>query len=50
MKVKGCSELAHDPEAAIKFVAELPYMHSLCIGIRYLDEIEQNVRILEGEA
>lgn len=47
MKVMGCGTLAHDPEVAISFVAKLPYVHSLCIGMRTLAEIDQNVRLLE---
>ena len=49
MKVMGCGVLAQNPKAAIKFVDDLPFVHSLCIGMRCLDEIEQNVRILERE-
>jgi aryl-alcohol dehydrogenase-like predicted oxidoreductase len=50
MKVMGCGVLAQDPQDAIRFVDDLPYVHSLCIGMRSLAEIEQNVRIIEGEA
>ncbi len=46
MKVMGCGTFADDPEAAISFVARLPYVHSLCIGMRSLSEIDQNVRLL----
>ena len=49
MKVMGCGMLAHDPDTAIRFVDGLPFVHSLCIGMRSLDEIEQNVQIIEGE-
>jgi aryl-alcohol dehydrogenase-like predicted oxidoreductase len=48
MKVMGCGTLAHDSEAAISFVAKLPYVHSLCIGMRSAAEIDQNVRLLES--
>jgi aryl-alcohol dehydrogenase-like predicted oxidoreductase len=47
MKVMGCGTLAQDPKAAISFVADLPYVHSLCIGMRTRTEIDQNVRLLE---
>jgi predicted aldo/keto reductase-like oxidoreductase len=47
MKVMGCGTLADDPKAAISFVARLPYVHSLCIGMRNLAEIDQNVSLLE---
>jgi len=48
MKVMGCGTLAHDPEAAISFVTKLPYVHSLCIGMRTRAEIDQNVRLIES--
>ena len=46
MKVMGCGTLAGDPETAISFAARLPYVHSLCIGMRSPAEIEQNVQLL----
>jgi aryl-alcohol dehydrogenase-like predicted oxidoreductase len=46
MKVMGCGTFADDPEAAISFVVRLPYVHSLCIGMRSLSAIDQNVRLL----
>ena len=46
MKVLGCGALAVDAKAAISFAARLPYVHSLCIGMRHLREIEDNVRLL----
>jgi aryl-alcohol dehydrogenase-like predicted oxidoreductase len=49
MKVMGCGTLAHDPKAAISFVAKLPYVHSLCIGMRSVAEIDQNVRLIESD-
>jgi len=45
MKVLGGGTLAN-PEAAIAFAARLPYLHSLCIGMRSPKEIEDNVRLL----
>jgi aryl-alcohol dehydrogenase-like predicted oxidoreductase len=42
MKVMGLGTLAHQPEEAIQHVARLPYVHSLCIGMRNRAEIEQN--------
>jgi aryl-alcohol dehydrogenase-like predicted oxidoreductase len=48
MKVMGCGTLAHDPDAAISFVARLPYVHSLCIGMRTQAEIDQNLRLIES--
>ena len=49
MKVMGLGTLADDPKAAISFVARLPYVHSLCIGMRSLSEIEQNARLVGCE-
>jgi aryl-alcohol dehydrogenase-like predicted oxidoreductase len=46
MKVMGCGVLTDDPAAAISHVANLPYVHSLCIGMRSRDEIDQNVEHL----
>jgi aryl-alcohol dehydrogenase-like predicted oxidoreductase len=46
MKVMGCDTLAGDPETAISFVDRLPFVHSLCVGMRSLVEIDQNVRLL----
>ena len=48
MKVMGCGTLAHDPKAAISFAAKLPYVHSLCIGMRNVSEIDENVRLIES--
>jgi uncharacterized protein len=48
MKVLGGGNLAADPAAAIGYAASLPYVHSLCIGMRSLDEIEQNVTLLRN--
>lgn len=39
--------LAPDPAPAIQFVASLPYVHSLCIGMRSLDEVRQNLTLLQ---
>jgi predicted aldo/keto reductase-like oxidoreductase len=46
MKVLGCGALSVDAKAAISFAARLPYVHSLCIGMRNLREIEDNIRLL----
>jgi len=50
MKVMGCGTLAHDPEAAISFVTKLTYVHSLCIGMRNVAEIDQNVRLIQSHS
>lgn len=46
MKVMGCGSLADHPEEAISYVARLPYVHSLCIGMRNQAEVQQNVELL----
>jgi len=46
MKVMGCGTLADDPEAAISFAARLSCVHSLCIGMHNLKEVEENLRLL----
>jgi aryl-alcohol dehydrogenase-like predicted oxidoreductase len=46
MKVMGCGTLAADPAAAISFVTRLACVHSLCIGMRDLNEIQDNIRLL----
>jgi hypothetical protein len=43
MKVMGCGAFADDPGAAISYAARLSYVHSLCIGMRNLQEVEENV-------
>jgi aryl-alcohol dehydrogenase-like predicted oxidoreductase len=47
MKVMGCGALASDPAQAIGFATRLPYVHSLCIGMRSLDEVRCNLALLE---
>ena len=46
MKVMGFGSYADRPKMAIAHVANLPYVHSLCIGMRSQAEIDQNVHIL----
>ena len=46
MKVMGCGSLADHPGAAISFAARLPYVHSLCIGMRSWAEVQQNIELL----
>jgi len=47
MKVLGRGDLASDPAEAIRFAARLPYVHSLCIGMRNLYEVRQNLAFLD---
>lgn len=48
MKVLGGGALTSDPAQAIGFVARLPSVHSLCIGMRTLDEVRHNLALLEA--
>jgi len=47
MKVLGHGTLAHDAARAIHFASRLPYVHSLCIGMRNLDEVRKNLALLQ---
>jgi aryl-alcohol dehydrogenase-like predicted oxidoreductase len=47
MKVYGCGTLAQDAPAALSFAAGLPYVHSLCIGMDSLEQIQSNVALVE---
>jgi aryl-alcohol dehydrogenase-like predicted oxidoreductase len=47
MKVMGCGTLARDPLGAIAFAAHRHYVHSLCIGMRSLSQVRENVRLLD---
>ncbi|MFN2134042.1 MAG: aldo/keto reductase [Anaerolineae bacterium] len=46
MKVMGCGSLADHSEEAISYVVRLPYVHSLCIGMRSWAEVQENVELL----
>lgn len=48
MKVLGSGILSDDPAAAIAFVAALPEVDTLCIGMRSWSEIEANARAVIG--
>ena len=48
MKVMGFGTLTDNPREAIEHVARLPYVDSLCIGMRNQVEIDQNVKILSA--
>ncbi len=47
MKVYGCGTLAGEGREALAFAARLPFVHSLCIGIRSVEDLQQNVAWLE---
>jgi predicted aldo/keto reductase-like oxidoreductase len=46
MKVLGRGKLAANIESALNYVYKLPYVHSVSIGMKSLDELETNVRIV----
>jgi aryl-alcohol dehydrogenase-like predicted oxidoreductase len=48
MKVMGGGTLAADPRAAIISAVRLPYVHSLCIGMRSAREIGEDARLVMG--
>lgn len=47
MKVLAAGKLSDDRTAAFSFVARLPYVHSLCIGMRSAQEVADNIELLE---
>jgi aryl-alcohol dehydrogenase-like predicted oxidoreductase len=48
MKVLGAGALANDPAAAIAFAARLPCVHSLVIGMRNIEEVDQNINLVRS--
>jgi len=46
MKVLARGKLADDIESAFNYVYKLPYVHSVAIGMKSLNELETNVRIV----
>jgi len=46
MKVLARGKLADNTESALKYVYKLPYVHSVSIGMKSLNELETNVRIV----
>jgi len=47
MKVLARGKLADNIESALGYVYELPYVHSVSIGMKSLNELEANVRIVK---
>lgn len=45
MKVLARGELTHDIESALRYVFQLPYIHSASIGMTSIKELEMNVNI-----
>jgi aryl-alcohol dehydrogenase-like predicted oxidoreductase len=48
MKALGGGNLAADYEASIKFVLDLPDIHSIAVGMQTVDEVMMNVDVFEG--
>jgi uncharacterized protein len=46
MKVLAAGKLLDDPQSAFSFVTGLPYVHSLCVGMRSLQQIADNMELL----
>lgn len=49
MKALGGGNLLTSYEKAIKFVLDLPYVHSIAVGMQSVEEVEANIRIFNGE-
>lgn len=47
MKVLGGGAHVKDPEPALRFVASLPYVHTLCVGMESMAQVKENVRTME---
>jgi aryl-alcohol dehydrogenase-like predicted oxidoreductase len=47
MKVLGGGAHVDNPEPAIRFVAGLPYVHALCVGMESIAQVKENLRIVE---
>ena len=45
MKVLGRGQLVQSVESALRYALELPYVHSVCVGIRNIEELGINVEI-----
>ncbi|MFA6308923.1 MAG: aldo/keto reductase [Clostridia bacterium] len=48
MKALGGGNLAADYEASMKFVLDLPYVHSIAVGMQSVEEVIMNVDVFEG--
>lgn len=48
MKAIGGGALLRDVEGALKFAIEQPYVDSIAVGIKTLDELEMDLAIFEG--
>ena len=46
MKVMARKELAGDPGAAMRYALGLRYVHSVCVGMRNIEELEMNVAMV----
>lgn len=49
MKPLGGGNLANSYDECLKFVLELPFVHSIALGMQSADEVEMNVRVFEGK-
>lgn len=45
MKVLGEGKIAHKFDEAVKFVLDQPFIHSACIGINTMDEVDDLIKI-----
>lgn len=48
MKPLGGGNLINSYDECLKFVLDLPFVHSIALGMQSVDEVEMNVRVFEG--
>lgn len=48
MKVLGEGKIAHKFDEAVKFVLDQPFIHSACVGINTMDEVDDLIRAGTG--
>ena len=48
MKALGGGNLINERLSSLKFVLDLPYVHSIAVGMQSIDEVEANINFFEG--
>ena len=48
MKALGGGNLINDRLSSLKFLLDLPYVHSIAVGMQSLDEVEANIKFFDG--
>jgi aryl-alcohol dehydrogenase-like predicted oxidoreductase len=49
MKPLGGGNLLNTYEECMKFVLDIPYVHSIAVGMQSVDEVTMNISVFEGE-